>query len=384
MTRFLLISSFLLNTIIAFSQADFRVGYVVLQSGDSIKGDVKYTDITTSYIKCVFRTIDDKQVSYTPDQIRSYGYVNDKVFLSMAIMINNESTLVFVEELVRGILGLYKFEDRYWIKRSEEEFFELMDVEKEVTVKGNTMLKRSREYRGQINMLMYDCIELKSRIERLNLYEKEVTLLVEDYNRCKGSSSTTFKASKPWVKTVARIQAGLNLSLLNVDNSQPGYLSGQYDLSLSLMAGLGFDFSFPRVVNEGLSLRVEAIYNTSNYSKTINEFNQMTASINQIKVPLGLRYSFTERKVTPFIMGGVSYGFHIESEAAYVSGATRLVLNEVLASNQFGLWFSTGFNKSISKKINGSLELRYERTNGIFINGSTLNNIQLVLGIGLK
>jgi hypothetical protein len=289
-----------------------------------------------------------------------------------------------VEELVRGLLGLYKFEDRYWIKRSEEEFFELMDVEKEVTVNGNTMLKRSREYRGQINMLMYDCIELKSRIERLNLYEKDVTLLVEDYNRCKGSSSTTFKASKPWVKTVARIQAGLNLSLLNVDNSQPSYLSGQYDLSLSIMAGLGFDFSFPRVVNERLSLRVEAIYNTSNYSKTINELNQMTASINQIKVPLGLRYSFTERKATPFIMGGVSYGFHIESEAAYVSGATRLVLNEVLASNQFGVWFSTGFNKSISKKINGSLELRYERTNGIYINGSTLNNIQLVLGIGLK
>lgn len=385
MFRCLIITIFVLIANLSFSQMDFRSGYVVLQSGDTIIGDVEFLQSKIAFKKCSFRKKYESAVTvYTPNQIAGYGFLSDKVFISKSITVKNENTVVFMEVLVQGFVSLYKFEDRFWIKKSEKEFFELTDIEKEVIVNGQTKLKRDREYRGQVNILMHDCAQIKSRIEKLNLYEKDITLLVEDYNHCKGNISTTFKSSKPWTKAVTIFQAGLNLSILNVDDSQPSYLRGQYDLSSSLMVGVGFDFYFPRVVNEKLALHIGAIYNDSKHSKSINEFNQMIVTIQQLKLPLGLRYTFSERNTTPFITGGISYSLHLGKEAAYVSNGASLLMNEVLANNQFGLWTSMGFKKSISKKLNGSLELRYERSNGAYASGSITNNIQLVLGIIIK
>ncbi len=77
----MLLTVLLFVSIATFSQYDFREGFVVTKSMDTIMGLIDYTGPDMRSRTCVFKKENDDQiVRYGADDLNSY-YVSNKIFL---------------------------------------------------------------------------------------------------------------------------------------------------------------------------------------------------------------------------------------------------------------------------------------------------------------
>ena len=252
-------------------------------------------------------------------------------------------------------------------------------------------------------MLLFDCAEVRGEIQRVKLNEKDLTTLIERYNRCKGSASITFKAKKPWTKARMGITGGLNVSQLNL-NTANSHLKGGFDVSKSPTIGISLDVLYPRLT-ERVSFHLDVLYLDSKY----HNYNVVSASyytarnhviieLQQLKIPVGLRYTLPERKFTPYFNLGLSGTIHLNASSKWIqdfktSSRDETNISEPLTIKEthVGIWGGVGALKSISRKLDAFVELRYERTGLIsrdFIDPpdleSKIQNFQILIGVRTK
>lgn len=391
----------------SFSQTDYRKGYVITNARDTLFGLVDYREKAKAYKTCDFKVSKGQNtITYEPGNIIGYGFENDKFFQSREISIKNQqSQVVFLEVIVRGLVSLYKYEGTYFIEKGNDGLQQLINETKEVFIDGKRVLKNTNQHIGTINILVFDCAETRERVQKIRLDERALTKLIEDYNQCKGEPSITFKANKPWTKAIIGVTGGPNISRLNFE-SNPGYghLAGNFEVSKSPMIGVSFDILSPRL-SERISFHSDFFYLTSKYynynlynSSSSVERNYVTIELQQLKVPIGIRYTFPERKFTPYFNAGISGTIHLSSNSKWAqelesNSIVNTNENEALAikNKQFGLWGGCGLLKSVNNKLNVFLELRYEQTDGIAPSSvdsqgltSKISNFQILIGIRTK
>jgi hypothetical protein len=321
-------------------------------------------------------------------------------------MLEDKSNTVFLELLVRGRASLYRLGSTFFIEKDSSGLQHLKNEIKEVSVGGKTALQETHQYVGTLNMLLFDCPEVSQLVRDTQLNEKALTMLITDYNRCKGQVNIVYKAKKPWTKLVVGVTAGLNISRLNVNPSiEYPPLQNNFSDYKSAITGISFDVFSPRI-NERLSLHADVFYVRSKYYQydryqpyvTI-ERDYVTVDLQQIKIPIGIRYTFPTSGFSPYFNIGVSSTFNFRWRSQWIQEIESIYTVETFTNNpliipkqQFGIWGSCGVVKSITNKLNAFVELRYEQTNGIshgasdthleFI--SKITNIQLLIGIRTK
>jgi hypothetical protein len=408
MKRLILLITLICIAEFSFSQTDFRNGYVITNDYDTLFGIVDYRENARAFKSCDIKVSKDQNtITYKPGSIVGYGFENDRFFQSREISIKNQPLqIAFLEVIVSGHLSLYKFEDTYFVEKDHDGLQQLINETKQVSVKGKDVLKKTNQHIRTITMLAFDCVEIRARLQKIKLREQDLTSLIEDYNRCKGRSSVTFKAKKPWAKAIIGLTAGLNISHLKFENTR-GYehLAGDFKVSKAPMIGVPIDILFPRL-SERISFHCDLLYLTSNYySFTVYdrtspvERNYVTIELQQIKAPVGLRYTFPKREFTPYFNAGISGTIHLRSKSKWVEEVvvSNSVVNthesEALAlkNKQYGIWAGFGLVKSINNNLNGFFELRYERTNGVAPFEvdpaqlkSKISNFQMLIGVRIK
>lgn len=86
------------------AQRYFLPGFIVTNSGDTVKGFVDYNTPRKMTLQCVFKVDERGQATiYSPGEISGYGFDNNKTFVVLDI--SEDSTKVekaFVELLVQG------------------------------------------------------------------------------------------------------------------------------------------------------------------------------------------------------------------------------------------------------------------------------------------
>jgi len=86
-----LIISFLLLTLSlnGYSQNDWRQGYIIENSDDTIYGLIDYRSPKSNSQYCYFRESEQVEtIKYSPKQIKGYRYVYGKYYVSKSIKIN--------------------------------------------------------------------------------------------------------------------------------------------------------------------------------------------------------------------------------------------------------------------------------------------------------
>ena len=172
------------------------------------------------------------------------------------------------------------------------------------------------------------------------------------------------------------------------------------------MFGFAIDIMSPRI-NERLALQGDIFYLSSKYTSfstvsgnysTIR--NDVLIDLKQLKIPLGLKYIFPERRITPFISAGLSSTIQLTSKFEWVQEieASKVVQTYEkepinIKNNQLGYWGGLGVYRTFLDKYQAHLELRYEWTNGIINSefnpytfstlSSNISNFQLIIGLSL-
>jgi hypothetical protein len=157
----------------------WKSGYVILNSGDTVKGDVKYN---TKKELQLFSKVTLKQgetmKNYKPDQIKEYGY-EDVKFLTRTM----DKELVFLKLVSAGKINL--FEWQFEVYHGDE-----IQVEKDYYIENTAGSAKEPEklkgnkFKKTVAEMMADHTELVSRVEADNKkYEfAEMQSVVEEYN----------------------------------------------------------------------------------------------------------------------------------------------------------------------------------------------------------
>src|SRR5690606_24112075 len=92
------------------AQSDFRPGYVITNSFDTIQGFVDYRGEIRSMKVCTFKeSMEAPSKEFLPGNIYGYRFNTGKFFVSKEINTKELNDTVFVEFLLKGISNLYYY-----------------------------------------------------------------------------------------------------------------------------------------------------------------------------------------------------------------------------------------------------------------------------------
>jgi hypothetical protein len=392
----------------SFSQSDFRKGFIITSSKDTVFGLIDYREGSKPYKSCAFKkTEGESTTTYDPNEIRGYGFIEGKYFESREIKEENQiQKVIFIEVKIKGVVSLYKFDNSFLVEKTGDTLTRLYNKIEERLIDTKIVQWNTNEHVVKLNWLLFDCVDLRERIQKIRLIERELISLIEDYNQCTGKPAITYNASKPWMKLEMGMVGGLNISNLEFATSADKFkhLKGSFDVSKSPVIGLSFDILSPRL-SERFSFHGDVLYIKSKY-ENVNIFTSyysterdyVTIELHQLKIPVGVRYTFPEKKITPYFNMGISTTLNLKSGSTWIQELEGN-FNDVfirhdkdqalpIKGNQLGFWGGLGAIKSITKKLRAFVEVRYEQTNGTSYMSyrdedlrSKIQNFQITLGI---
>ena len=151
------------------AQKDFKSGYILTNSGDTIKGFIDLQNPTLNSMECVFSKEEegDNSIKYKPGEIKEYRVFNHRYYISKKVSVDSSEKDVFLEFLVNGKAKLYYLKDYsyeyFYLEKEDSELVELSNEIVGVEDKdGNRFDKESKKYIGIMSFYLADAPNIQS------------------------------------------------------------------------------------------------------------------------------------------------------------------------------------------------------------------------------
>jgi hypothetical protein len=382
---------FLLIPSVSFAQ-DYRRGYIIKNNMDSVNGFIEYATEKKNSKYCQFRdTRRGKTTRFSPQELHAYGFYGDSQFESIRIPGEPSSERVFVKIITKGPIHLYKYQKEFLVKKDS---LILLPTPKSKVIETETGKKTQNDsrYKGLLNFLLADC---KLSADETRYTEPDITNLINNYNRCKGTEPL-YKKPKPVFKINYNIFAGYNSSEMTADLPEPF----SFDNSTTIVGGIGVELSSPRIFDR-IFFTIDVWYVKNLYQGYYKKqegsdilHNDVHAEFTSIKIPLGFRYNFLKDVNSPYIKGGLVIS-QLASHTIETIKERQTTYGQVVTSQSDewddlqktpkGIWVGVGYNRKLTKNLQLTLEFRYDQGEG-FIGTpiqqfSKVKNYNFLLGI---
>jgi|WetSurMetagenome_2_1015567.scaffolds.fasta_scaffold36533_2 hypothetical protein len=371
-----------------FSQKIFRDGYVITKDGVSMNGLVEYSPNQDIPAVCSFRRFDiARVVNYGPQEIIAFGYKNGNRYES--VVYNNKA--VFLEVIVSGRIRLLSKSGNYFLDKDHLGLVELRKGPVTYPPAGNKKEYKTLEEfladiteRKEINKS--EQFELKDDlIPLIALYNKESGMPFNVYNRTVDKKSYYQKASVSGTdKNRFGIMSGVNIYKYN-------FTTGSYIdiINPSEERDLTYGITFERILsvkNDRSSLRIDLLYCRQSlysyyegYSSSGTFFvrNDVFINFSGIKLPIMMQYSFSGRRIVPYLNAGLAYqhlltsGYQrIKEDESVVEGVESVVYtyedhDMIFKSGEISFFGGIGVRAKLFGNLNVHLEGKVESGNGI-------------------
>ncbi len=371
------------------AQSNFRPGYIVSLAGDTVRGTVDASASSRSGSECRFRPVGaNTHDKYTPGQLGGYGLTHDRFYESVVVPgapapADTAAQPVFLEVLVRGAASLYFFPEEnlashYFLRLGSGPVQPLV-LRTDYVVENGTKFKREDAlYKGTLAEALRACPATKAGIAKATLTTTSLSRLVRQYNDCVGGGQVVSEAAAARRRNYFLFEAvaGAQTSSLQ--------FQGAYAEGITLrgntapVLGLAAQQYTP-ARNNRLALRLELLYQPQRYQREVfvptaqpyETYQEVRVRLDQLRVPVMLRYMPLNGRFQPFAEVGVSAGFAITNEneyrykaipaAPYSTWRTFLPLPRgIEEALQAGL----GASLALPAGHHATAELRAERTNG--------------------
>ncbi len=169
----------LLVSVTAFAQFP-EPGYIVTNTGDTLRGTIKYGTPAQRTVKIVFTDAKTKEsTKYEPFQIKEYYVEKEKSTYESEIYqqsLEDEFGYgVFMKRLNNGMVAVYE----YWNTDGERGFIQtFIKRGKEKLVSVNYM-----DFTAQMTEYFDDFPQLSAKIERGAFKKKQLVKIAEEYNK---------------------------------------------------------------------------------------------------------------------------------------------------------------------------------------------------------
>ncbi|MEJ8801468.1 outer membrane beta-barrel protein [Pontibacter sp. H249] len=402
MRQLYLIFTFLLTLTTAYSQQDFRKGYII-QHGDTLNGYLDYRGSMKHAQAVNFKkSLTDEPKLFIPADISGYGFQKErKNYESKLIPLNDsvdtEMSQLFVTVLARGRASLYHYRDQsvvdHYYLQKDTLLVKLTqhDYKKVDAQTGKTYIFSNKKYIGSLNLAFNDCENFSaSDLKYVTLSQSSLIKAVTKYNQCVSSSEeSSFQQQK------AKITIGPALIVGHAKLDHENKKAFNFGDDNLMGAGISVNIVVP-TISEKLSLQTELQYIpykfTGSYSKT-GEFPykyDQYYDLAYLMLPLQLRYTYPKGSFRPFVNAGFMMGYCIKNENRYIATSLRNSdYNVSLSEGNYqklinGITAGGGISTTL-KNHSVTLEARYEKNNtlsdGLHLN-ATVQSFSILLGYG--
>jgi hypothetical protein len=268
------------------AQTDYRSGYIITLSDDTIYGEIDYRgDLTMGRI-CCFKSTDGEKSEFTPDNLKAYRFIDSKYYVSRTI--NQQKH--FFEFLIKGMMNIYYLRDNegdhYYMDKEGTPLVEIPYKEDFRMSNGKEYLHKSTVHIGILNNYSEDAPQLKDDIKKIKEpTHQNLIKLAKNYHSivCTDDEECViFERPGPLFRIGTELVAGGYNFLAEGDERYKNIIS----------AGAKIYFWLPRV-NENLYFKTGILY-----------FGNTT--ISTIKIPLQLEYVYPKGLFRPVFSGGVN------------------------------------------------------------------------------
>jgi len=199
-----LILLFLFSILFAHSQGNFKPGYIVTNTLDTIKGLVDYRTEGENAIACRFKINDNEKVQiFQPSQITGFYFTNEQTYyVSKTFVIKNTESTIFLEYLFKGAMNLYYYQDNrdlcsYYLFEGENG--RIIPVTSNygdnITTDDGKVIAEYRN-NGVLKYVFRNCEPLMKRIEKTQFKHEDMIKLVKEYNILNGNNRKQFEFEK--------------------------------------------------------------------------------------------------------------------------------------------------------------------------------------------
>lgn len=209
----LLLIALLFSAGILKAQTDFRPGYIITLSGDTVQGKIDYRGDKLMGGVCRFKDNDSEgYIKYFPADIDAYRFNESKYFVSKEV----NGAKVFLEFLVKGKINVYYLRDtigdHYFLEKEGMPLTELPYDENIKYIDDKRVHFTSNKHIGILNYYMQDAPEFQKRISEIGIPDhKSLIELSEDYHNkvCKEGACIIYEKKQPYVKLNIEAVAGV-------------------------------------------------------------------------------------------------------------------------------------------------------------------------------
>ncbi len=337
----------ILTYINCYSQNDWKPGYIISNSNDTVHGFIDNRDSKSNSKRCYFRKEEsgEKEI-FKPEDISGFRFINGKFFVSKTLPDGNPARRVFLEFVVHGKADIFHYKDDndYYLIEKEGKLYELKNTSEIQRTEGTqlagekTVQHEKKEYIGVLNFLLYDA-RMQSEINNSTLDTRSLINIAKKYHErvCSGEQCIIYEK-----KSNIHVKLGLHFGeTLNNFN-----FGDRMVTNYGISSFLGFRFKFENVFNyeEKISfsaditlhrfskyelgkVKVEdaflsynpiVVYNNLEYILYSGSKLNVDLKVIALKVPITVDYSFSKGKVRPYISLGISNTFILSQNMDFI------------------------------------------------------------------
>ena len=361
MKPFYLIGLFTIISFSGFSQ--FKEGFIIKNNNDTISGYINFEGSLLNSDHCAFELQLNSDVKiYKPGDIKAFRFINSKYFVTREILVNNMPQKVFLEWLIQGRASILTYTQsvsdiRYFLLLEDGSLIELTNTIQEIDADDKHYIRDNKEYVNILEFYFRDCPSLQSRIETVPFDSRSLIKITKDYHdrTCKTGDCIIFEDRDRKLKFDFGISADFLNSSLRLNNAVPEKVS----VSNTIGYGLAINITNLPLLSPKFSARMNILFQNSlfKYDTTGSIFkfkDDRIYKINYVRIPLQVNYSFSQKKLNPYISLGISLNLRFAAKE-YDQTLINVIRNEFIFREdlgikpfQFGLNSGLGLNYIIS------------------------------------
>jgi hypothetical protein len=409
MKNLFIVPAMLVITIQAFAQPDFRQGFIVTNSNDTIHGLIDYKNSRSNSKKCVFKEgVNAERQEFSPSELKAYRFIDSKYYVSKPVNTGENEESLFLEYLINGTVDIYYYVDRngdrYLIDTGDGILHELKNETREVLLNNKAYSKMSKEYVGILKYLLRQSPSTVKKVDNLGLDHKSLIKIGQDFHNemCPDEECIVYEKKLPKFKPI--------LGPIFVLNAHSISVGSNFHKELFFLENSRFQSTFFPTVGLFLKMNIPFVheriffYYEGTYSKEeLHTNNIFIERLHGMHIHSDIRlaqkvfnnsflikYEYPKGKFRPTFRAGVFFNYYYRRnfsgniDIRFPSGepnSTGKIIENPFESADYGINLGPGIAFDIYKGREMFVDLSYQRGFGI---GDKMNSNCLKFNVGLQ
>ncbi|SDJ92619.1 hypothetical protein SAMN05421823_101440 [Catalinimonas alkaloidigena] len=308
------------------AQVDFRPGYVLSYTGDTLSGEIDYRGDALMSTVCRFRTSEGAaEKVYAPDDIRAYRFTDGKYYITKVVEGKNK----FLEYLVNGELSVYYMRDqsdhdRYFLGK-DTVLTEMRYQEAIIQRDGKNYYTHSSWHINLLKLYTQDAPSLQANVEAIQKPDHASLIkLAKRYHAtvCNGEQCLVYEKRVPFLKANPEVVVGL------VHYQRPVVrIQDKNYLELGVLLHVWMPRS-----NEKLYFRTGLLH---------ARLQRESSTLSYYKIPFQLEYIYPKSRIRPKAAAGVNFYSPFYQTVAVMGGLQAQLSSRVYWSVNYDIDFTS-------------------------------------------